>query len=153
MMKSKQAISAPPSYLCTLMCRDREQAMTMHASFQRLPVGDAAEKFYNHLETYDNAYRTSERYGKSIAILQSSGTGKSKLMRDISHWVCVTEASPHQYLDDFCYRHLQSPYAYGTQPITLQLAAGLRAINPSLNFFSTTQANQLRCVMYPAVIS
>jgi hypothetical protein len=63
------------------------QRDSLHSSFVADFQGDAVTQFVNNLPVYDRAYDRAKYYGRTIAIAQSSGTGKSKLMHDLSKTV------------------------------------------------------------------
>lgn len=52
-------------------------------SFAQPYKGDTLQKFVDILEAYKSFYDDEQHYGRYITILQSSGSGKSRLMRDI----------------------------------------------------------------------
>ncbi|KAF8324213.1 uncharacterized protein EI90DRAFT_3076347, partial [Cantharellus anzutake] len=64
--------------------RIREQRRTqLEASFCGDYRGDNAQIFLQALGVYDKIYDSSLYYGRSIPILQSSGTGKSRLVAEV----------------------------------------------------------------------
>jgi hypothetical protein len=63
------------------------QRDSLNSSFITDFKGDAVTQFVNNLPVYDRAYDPAKYYGRTIAIVQSSGTGKSKLMHDLAKTV------------------------------------------------------------------
>lgn len=57
--------------------------------FARDYVGQSASKFEKALEqVYTSIYEGLKHHGRSIPILQSSGSGKSRMMYELSRTVC-----------------------------------------------------------------
>jgi hypothetical protein len=52
----------------------------------------AVEDFLGALDLHDELYKTTDHYGCTIAIVQLSGTGKSKLMYDLADKVDSDDA-------------------------------------------------------------
>jgi ATPase subunit of ABC transporter with duplicated ATPase domains len=59
----------------------------LHSSFIADFQGDAIAQFQNVLIKYDKEYKSSRYNGRTIAIAQSNGTGKSKLMHELTKTV------------------------------------------------------------------
>jgi hypothetical protein len=55
--------------------------------------GDAVESFVLGLKVYTEMYSPKLHYGRSIAIPQSSATGKSRLVQELGKKVCVRRAA------------------------------------------------------------
>jgi hypothetical protein len=60
-----------------------------HHAFQ----GEANRRFIKGLSIYDHIYDSSVHFGRIIPIVQSSGTGKSRLVDEIGHEVCFSFSS------------------------------------------------------------
>ena len=57
-------------------------------SFQAKYQGDAVTVFLKSLKSvYEENYNSVAHYGRTIPILQSSGTGKSRLVKEIGNTV------------------------------------------------------------------
>jgi len=50
-------------------------------------MGDAVKSFIDGLDVYSDIYNNERHYGRSIALLQSSGTGKSRLVHELGKQV------------------------------------------------------------------
>ena len=55
--------------------------------FTRKYKGQAATEFCDALQVYDQIYDPERYFGRFIAILQSSGTGKSRLVSELLNTV------------------------------------------------------------------
>ncbi|KAF8324171.1 uncharacterized protein EI90DRAFT_3076135, partial [Cantharellus anzutake] len=60
----------------------------LEASFCRDYRGDNAQIFPQALGVYDEIHNSTLYYGRSIPILQSNGTGKSRLVAEVLKNVC-----------------------------------------------------------------
>ena len=61
--------------------------------FHRQYRGDAVESFTLGIEVYAKMYDPKLHYGRSIAIPQSSATGKSRLVQELGKKVRVRRAA------------------------------------------------------------
>jgi hypothetical protein len=61
--------------------------MRLHQMFRQVYPGGSVHKFIDALKIYGVIYDRKRRFGRSISILQSSGTGKSRLVEEIGHEV------------------------------------------------------------------
>jgi hypothetical protein len=59
-------------------------AKSLAWSFEQPYQGPALDNFISVLYKHMDEYDSSKFYGRNIPIIQSSGTGKSKLIRDLS---------------------------------------------------------------------
>jgi hypothetical protein len=64
--------------------RMQNAAMSLARSFEQPYQGPALDNFISVLYKHMDEYDPSMFYGRNIPIIQSSGTGKSKLIRDLS---------------------------------------------------------------------
>lgn len=55
--------------------------------------GSAAQSFARAIDIYGKIYNPKQHYGRSIAILQSSGTGKSRMVQELGNEVRVCRAA------------------------------------------------------------
>ncbi|KAF8324221.1 uncharacterized protein EI90DRAFT_3076383, partial [Cantharellus anzutake] len=62
--------------------REERQAQ-LEAFFRRNFRGDSVTAFLQALDSYGEMYNSDFHYGRSIPILQSSGTGKSRLVAEV----------------------------------------------------------------------
>jgi ABC-type histidine transport system ATPase subunit len=62
--------------------------MRLHAMFSRQYQGDFHKLFVGALDDYQKLYNPQKHFGRIIPIIQSSGTGKSRLVRQIAYEVC-----------------------------------------------------------------
>jgi len=87
-----------------------EMAQRLHHVFTRNHEGDAVDRFVQALDEYGKMYMVGKHYGKSIAILQSSGTGKSRLMYELAKKACnvaiVSSSANEPYVGALSYRML-----------------------------------------------
>ena len=61
--------------------------------FHREYRGDAVKSFSRGIDVYGRIYDPKRHYGRSIAILQSSATGKSRLVQELGNEVRVRRAA------------------------------------------------------------
>lgn len=62
--------------------------MQLAEGFARDYVGHNAQNFIDTLEnTYASMYDSQAHFGHSIPVIQSSGSGKSRMMEEVSHKV------------------------------------------------------------------
>jgi hypothetical protein len=54
--------------------------------------GDAAKSFACGIDDYSKIYDPKKHYGRSIAVLQSSATGKSRMVEELGNEVRVRRA-------------------------------------------------------------
>jgi hypothetical protein len=59
-----------------------------HHAFQ----GVAHEDFIRGLDIYDHIYDPKIHFGRTIPLLQSSGTGKSRMVDEMGNKVCFVSA-------------------------------------------------------------
>jgi ABC-type transporter Mla maintaining outer membrane lipid asymmetry ATPase subunit MlaF len=64
-----------------------QQAVRLHIKFESEFRGKANKEFEEGLDIYQHIYDPHVHFGRIIAILQSSGTGKSKLVKEIGNKV------------------------------------------------------------------
>lgn len=69
----------------------RDKAHDLHRVFTSDSKGSAVKDFLVGLDDYEKHYDPLRHHGRSIALLQSSGTGKSKLMHDLNKHVRITD--------------------------------------------------------------
>ena len=84
-------VSRVLSHVCRIL---NEDANDIHyGSFIRPYVGNAVDGFYEYLKTNNQKFSGSalERpyYAKFCSIVQSSGTGKSRLMTEVRFMNCI----------------------------------------------------------------
>jgi hypothetical protein len=76
------------SFLASVTVLDEDQPAFLYESFVRPYVGKAVDGFYQYLKSNNEKFRGRglERpyYAKFCSIVQSSGTGKSRLMTEVS---------------------------------------------------------------------
>jgi len=60
--------------------------------FDQTYEGNAVKSFIRGLDVYSKIYKQDRHYGRSIALLQSSGTGKSRLVHELGKRVCASPA-------------------------------------------------------------
>jgi ABC-type lipoprotein export system ATPase subunit len=56
--------------------------VALNAAFVNSFYGSSDDLFKNDLKTYSAMYNSQHHYGKIVCILQSSGTGKSRLIAE-----------------------------------------------------------------------
>ncbi|ETW75888.1 hypothetical protein HETIRDRAFT_390312 [Heterobasidion irregulare TC 32-1] len=61
-----------------------DQAHILWENFRSPYLGETANNFVTALDHYESNYDPETHYGKTVAIVQSSGTGKSRLIEEIS---------------------------------------------------------------------
>jgi len=61
--------------------------MRLHAMFSRKYKGDFHKLFVGALDDYQKIYDQQKHFGRIIPIIQSSGTGKSRLVREMAYEV------------------------------------------------------------------
>ena len=71
--------------------------------------GNAVESFIDGLDVYSNIYDQKRHYGQCITLVQSSGTGKSRLIRELGKKVRVSSTPDHQ-------SKLNDQFTGGTNP-------------------------------------
>jgi hypothetical protein len=71
----------------SLTCDRDEKAFLLYHGFHQKYEGIAANLFYNVLNVYERIYNPAQHYGWSIAILQSSATGKSRIVYELGEKV------------------------------------------------------------------
>jgi len=59
--------------------------MRLHAMFGRKYNGDFHKLFVGALDDYQKIYDRRKHFGRIIPFLQSSGTGKSRLVREMAY--------------------------------------------------------------------
>lgn len=64
--------------------------MLLEAAFQKEYLGGALTRFITALELHKADYKPNKHYGRVIAIVQSSGSGKSRLVKELSKKVSIT---------------------------------------------------------------
>ncbi|EIW79940.1 hypothetical protein CONPUDRAFT_155332 [Coniophora puteana RWD-64-598 SS2] len=69
------------------MTRRGEQAYYLYGPFTRKYRGSAVDDFVKALDMYDKMYDKDKHFGRCIPIIQSSGTGKSRLMDELAKTV------------------------------------------------------------------
>jgi hypothetical protein len=81
-MKETTSFSHDRLLLCTSV---KQEKQSLHRSFVQTFSGDAKNRFIEDLRIYADIYASAPDvyYGRTIAIVQSSRTGKSKLMKDL----------------------------------------------------------------------
>ena len=67
-----------------------EQVVRLQQMFEQKYEGNAVESFIHGLDVYSDLYEPARHYGHCIALLQSSGTGKSRLVYELGKMVCIT---------------------------------------------------------------
>ncbi|KAG2341865.1 hypothetical protein BDR05DRAFT_964934, partial [Suillus weaverae] len=81
-------ISDTSSPMLPELARGKDEFEFLYHSFVRPYVGEAVDGFYDYLEKNDKKFKGSGRswrpyYAKFCSIVQSSGTGKSRLMTEL----------------------------------------------------------------------
>ncbi|KZT20204.1 hypothetical protein NEOLEDRAFT_1182730 [Neolentinus lepideus HHB14362 ss-1] len=76
----RSSVSAPSPVDIAIL---QNEAVQLQKAFSAPVQGNAVDNFVEALKAYDKMYRPEEHYGRSIAIVQSSGTGKSRLMKEV----------------------------------------------------------------------
>jgi hypothetical protein len=63
----------------------KEEKRSFHRNFVQTFLGNAKHRFIRDLRIYADIYASAPKvyYGRTIAMVQSSGTGKSRLMKDL----------------------------------------------------------------------
>ena len=61
--------------------------MRLHAMFTRKYKGDFHKLLVGALDDYQKIYDRQKHFGRIIPIIQSSGTGKSRLVREMAYEV------------------------------------------------------------------
>jgi hypothetical protein len=61
--------------------------MRLHAMFNQTYKGDYPKLFVRALNDYEKIYDTRKNFGRIVPIIQSSGTGKSRLVRQMAYEV------------------------------------------------------------------
>jgi len=79
-----------------------EQAARLDAMFTQDYHGEAAELFAGALKKYNKFYNSSRNFGRCIPIVQSSGTGKSRLVAELGNQVVTLSV---------CFRKSKDPKA------------------------------------------
>jgi len=59
--------------------------MRLHAMFGRKYNGNFHKLFVGALDDYQKIYNRQKHFGRIIPFLQSSGTGKSRLVREMAY--------------------------------------------------------------------
>ncbi|EIW78405.1 hypothetical protein CONPUDRAFT_138698 [Coniophora puteana RWD-64-598 SS2] len=80
--------------------QQRNKLVTFNRGFTQQLKGNAVAQFISNLHIYHRLYDRFKYYGRTIAIVQSSGTGKSRLMREVANQipsVTITFRSPMYY--------------------------------------------------------
>ncbi|OBZ66936.1 hypothetical protein A0H81_13279 [Grifola frondosa] len=72
----------------------------LDATFNETYVGDAVMNFVNALTQYDRMYKPLNHYGRIIPFIQSSGAGKSRLVKELAR---------HYPTLSVCFRSSQEP--------------------------------------------
>ncbi|KZT07516.1 uncharacterized protein LAESUDRAFT_113991 [Laetiporus sulphureus 93-53] len=74
---------SPPSDMT--INSELEQRQQGYLAFHSTYKGDALDRFKEQLQHCQEYYDTTKHHGRYIALLQSSGTGKSRLVSELSH--------------------------------------------------------------------
>ena len=64
-----------------------DQLQRLYTNFTSPYIGEAADDFVAALAHYESTYDPEIHYGHTIVIVQSSGTGKSRLVDEIGRQV------------------------------------------------------------------
>ncbi|KAI0699244.1 hypothetical protein BC835DRAFT_1331864 [Cytidiella melzeri] len=81
--------------------QERAEARLLANAFTRQSEGQALDRLRSALDTLEKLYVDTEHYGRSLPIVQSSGTGKSKLVKDLARRVALISV---------CLRQGKSPF-------------------------------------------
>jgi hypothetical protein len=76
-----------PLVSCSTLSKRRQQAERLHDQFPSAFRGEADKDFLKSLDVYHSIYDPQLHLGRTIALLQSSGTGKSRLVKEIGNKV------------------------------------------------------------------
>ena len=60
----------------------------LYGAFNKQYLGNAVDEFESALTEYESIYNSVNHYGRCIAILQSSGSGKSRLVEELGSRAC-----------------------------------------------------------------
>ncbi|THG94313.1 hypothetical protein EW026_g7126, partial [Hermanssonia centrifuga] len=108
--------------MCPSIEDPESRAKRLDISFREEYRGQAADQFLMALPKYEKMYSSDQHYGRTIVILQSSGTGKSRLVKELG------EAIPTLSV---CFRKGEDP-SYGWPPCD----------TPAYRFFSTDRGSE-----------
>lgn len=99
--------------------------------FERKYLGGALTRFIHVLESYKKDYSASKHYGRVIAIVQSSASGKSRLVKELSNIVSISYAIYGLLSDVRLVYHLQSILSsvYASERMISLRLGGLQAMN------------------------
>jgi hypothetical protein len=64
-----------------------DQARRLDLMFCRTYQGGVAKEFSDALKTYGKIFDHTKHFGRCIFIVQSSGTGKSRLVKELRNYV------------------------------------------------------------------
>ncbi|OBZ66843.1 hypothetical protein A0H81_13297 [Grifola frondosa] len=67
----------------TALVSNADKFEHLDATFNETYIGDAVTNFMNALTQYDRMYKPLNHYGRIIPFVQSSGTGKSRLVKEL----------------------------------------------------------------------
>ncbi|KAF8331366.1 uncharacterized protein EI90DRAFT_3057693, partial [Cantharellus anzutake] len=121
--------------------REERQAR-LEASFRRNFRGDSVTTFLQALNAYGEMYDSDLHYGRSIPILQSSGTGKSRLVAEVLKRVyrnqptilvkLCTDLCPPR--DETMCRFVESTDYFGEEMAAALLGAFFKEIHKCLGY-------------------
>jgi hypothetical protein len=83
-----KALNIPVIYI---ICR-KGKAQRLNAMFRTEYRGNAAKSFALAIDVYSKIYDPKKHHGRSIAVLQSSVTGKSRMVEELGNEVRVRRA-------------------------------------------------------------